>query len=244
MALNQYTERPPVPALRGVVACTWTRVTTPSAEDESVDVDVVPDACMDIMWRSDGVLSVAGPDTAPYHVQHKGQAEYVGIRFVPGAAPALLGVAACELRDQRVDLADVWGKSAVESIADDLAAAPGEAELILQRALVQRLPNAPPPDPLIQALVRKLGGAQAAVAAAAEELGLSDRHLRRRCEIAVGYGPKTLVRVLRFQRFRGLADRGGASLAQLAIEAGYADQAHLNREYLRLAGTTPGRARA
>ena len=69
---------------------------------------------------------------------------------------------------------------------------------------------------------------------------MSERQLRRRCEVAIGYGPKTLDRVLRFQRFRCLRDRRAASLAQLAFESGYADQAHLTREYLRLAGTTPG----
>jgi AraC-like DNA-binding protein len=73
---------------------------------------------------------------------------------------------------------------------------------------------------------------------------MSERHLRRRCEVAVGYGPKTLDRVLRFQRFRRLREHRVASLAQLAFESGYADQAHLTREYRRLAGTTPGRAAA
>jgi AraC-like DNA-binding protein len=243
VALDFYKERPPLPRLRNLVACSWTSLTIPSGA-HSFDLDVVPDACMDIMWRSDGVLSVAGPDTRPYRFQYPQQVRHVGVRFEPGVAPAVLGVAASELRDQRVDLADIWGSSRAERVADALAAAPEQAEIILQQAVEESLVevDASPPDELVRALVAKLRRARASVAVAAYELGISERQLRRRCEVAIGYGPKTLDRVLRFQRFRRLAERRGATLAQLAVESGYADQAHLSREYVRLAGTTPARA--
>ncbi|MFS4516626.1 helix-turn-helix domain-containing protein, partial [Delftia tsuruhatensis] len=66
------------------------------------------------------------------------------------------------------------------------------------------------------------------------------RSLRRLCHAQFGYGPKTLERVLRFQRLLALArsDRQ-AGLAALAAEAGYADQAHLSREVRALCGITP-----
>ena len=76
------------------------------------------------------------------------------------------------------------------------------------------------------------------VAELGSALGLSERQLRRRFADAVGYGPKTLARVLRFQRFLFLAGSGN-DLARLAISAGYADQAHLTRECRRLSGRTP-----
>jgi methylphosphotriester-DNA--protein-cysteine methyltransferase len=78
--------------------------------------------------------------------------------------------------------------------------------------------------------------------------------LRRRCHDAVGYGPKTLQRVLRFRRFvsridalshdpaspaQARLDRADLDLAGLAAQAGYADQAHLTRECGSLAGLTP-----
>ena len=71
------------------------------------------------------------------------------------------------------------------------------------------------------------------------------RQLRRRCHAAVGYGPKTLQRVLRFRRFVSRIDAGLPSgqaahdLAALAVQVGYADQAHLTRECRALAGLTP-----
>jgi transcriptional regulator GlxA family with amidase domain len=67
---------------------------------------------------------------------------------------------------------------------------------------------------------------------------VSERQLRRRFLDAVGYGPKTLARVLRFQHFLQLGS-GPGDLARLAFAAGYADQAHLTRECRRLAGRTP-----
>jgi transcriptional regulator GlxA family with amidase domain len=75
----------------------------------------------------------------------------------------------------------------------------------------------------------------------AADLGVSERHLYRRCRAAVGYGPATLRRVLRFRRFVSGIDQTAASpdLARLATETGYADQAHLTRESTRLAGLPP-----
>jgi transcriptional regulator GlxA family with amidase domain len=79
------------------------------------------------------------------------------------------------------------------------------------------------------------------VAGLSDVLGLSERQLRRRFDTAVGYGPKTLHRVLRFRRVLAqLSQTGPATdLADLAIQTGYADQAHLTRETTRLAGRPP-----
>ena len=60
----------------------------------------------------------------------------------------------------------------------------------------------------------------------------------------MGYGPKTLDRVLRLQRLLRALDAGrGDDLAWLALDLGYADQAHMTREAVRLAGRTPGELR-
>jgi AraC-like DNA-binding protein len=98
------------------------------------------------------------------------------------------------------------------------------------------------PDRLVLAATRVLGGPGRRVRVVGKRVGLSDRQLLRRFRAAVGYGPKTLDRVLRFQRFlaRGRAVAGGEdSLARLAAELGYADQAHLTRACVDLSGLTP-----
>ena len=89
---------------------------------------------------------------------------------------------------------------------------------------------------------RRLGLPGSRVGSISRTLGMSERQLLRRFKAAVGYGPKTLDRVLRFQRFLASARavrRGDENLAGIAAELGYADQAHLTRECVELAGLTP-----
>jgi AraC-like DNA-binding protein len=96
-----------------------------------------------------------------------------------------------------------------------------------------------PPDGLVVEAARRLRDPRRRVDALADELGVSDRQLRRRFDSGVGYGPKTLQRVLRFRGFLRRAERDGGDLAELAFESGYADQAHLTRDCARLAGLPP-----
>jgi transcriptional regulator GlxA family with amidase domain len=79
------------------------------------------------------------------------------------------------------------------------------------------------------------------VSALADEVGLSERQLRRRFEDAVGYGPKRLGRVFRFQRLLDLihGSHGRARWSELAVAAGYADQSHMINECLALTGGPP-----
>jgi AraC-like DNA-binding protein len=87
-------------------------------------------------------------------------------------------------------------------------------------------------------------GGQLPVAALAAETGWSDRHLRSRFRAETGLTPKAAARLIRFGRARRLLLRRqragtGASLAELAAECGYYDQAHLDREFRGLAGCPP-----
>ncbi|MGH3238417.1 MAG: hypothetical protein ACRDOH_35205 [Streptosporangiaceae bacterium] len=85
--------------------------------------------------------------------------------------------------------------------------------------------------PAVTWAARLLRDPQARAEDVAAEVGLSLRLLRRRCHAAVGYGPKTLQRVLRFRRFVSRIDACPYSqkspevldLAAIAAEAGYAD---------------------
>ncbi|MDO9407899.1 helix-turn-helix domain-containing protein, partial [Patulibacter sp.] len=94
-------------------------------------------------------------------------------------------------------------------------------------------------DPVVDRAVLALGRPGATVAGAARAAGAGERLLRRRFEDHVGYGPKTLARVLRLQRLLGLAIATDEDLAGLAALAGYSDQAHLSRETRALAAATP-----
>jgi AraC-like DNA-binding protein len=223
-----YRER----ASRLTGAVVWTRAAAPGDA-----APVLPDGCMDLLW-TEGRLFVAGPDTRAYVSDEPGAPRrYAGVRFFPGTAPAYLGVPADELRDLRVDLADLWDAAEVRRLTErvDAAADPAAA---LEALAVRRAADAEPPDPRLRAVVAALS-AGAAVAQTAEEVGWSERQLHRRALAAFGYGPKTLARVLRLQRALALV-RGGVAAVDAAVVAGYADQAHLAREVRGLAGVPLG----
>ncbi|RFU38975.1 helix-turn-helix domain-containing protein, partial [Actinomadura logoneensis] len=103
---------------------------------------------------------------------------------------------------------------------------------------VERARAAGPGDPVVAPVVRGLL-AGASVPDVADAVGLGERQLRRRALAAFGYGPKVLQRVLRFQRALG-AVRAGVPAAEAAVDAGYADQAHMAHEMRKLAGVPLG----
>ena len=101
--MTRCRELVPPPELREHVLCGWTL--GPVAGNSP---PVLPDGCMDIVWREDVGTIGAGPDTAAVRPSRAPGSTVVGIRFRPGAAPPMLGVPASELRDLRVPLAEVW----------------------------------------------------------------------------------------------------------------------------------------
>ncbi|MEU3351895.1 helix-turn-helix domain-containing protein [Streptomyces sp. NPDC037389] len=212
-------------------AVVWTRGTA-GPPGGSKAVTVLPDGCMDLLW-TEGRLFVAGPDTRAYRPGAGGRGPWAGVRFHPGTAPALLGVPAHELRDRRVELADLWPGAEVRRFTERVDAAPDPAAALEELAL-RLAADAPSPDPLLRAVVASLAAGRS-VAATAEAVGLGARQLHRRALNAFGYGPKTLARILRLQRALTLA-RAGVPFAETAVRAGFSDQAHLAREVRELAG--------
>ncbi|MEU4581861.1 helix-turn-helix domain-containing protein [Kitasatospora aureofaciens] len=226
---THYAERPS--RLPGAVL--WTKGGGGAGADGAAGGLVLPDGCMDLLW-TEGRLLIAGPDTRAFRPGPGLGGPWAGVRFRPGAGPALLGVPAHELRDRRVELADLWPGGEARRLTERIDAAPDPAAALEELAL-RLAAAAPPEDPLVRAVAAALAAGRG-VAATAEAVGLGARQLHRRSLAAFGYGPKTLARILRLQRALGLA-RSGVPLAETAARTGYADQAHLARDVRELAGT-------
>lgn len=238
---GRYRERPSVAPLRDHVARVWVNDLTQSA---ARDFYVVPDGCVDILWTGES-LCVAGPDTHPVLEPVRPGCTVVGIRFRPGAAYPWLGVPLSEILNARVPLAEFWKRDASE-LADRAFSAPRPSAVaaVLQRALLSRLATVGPADHQIGFLrknaMTKPDDSETGIKELSRCIGISERTLRRRCVDSFGYGFKTLHRILRFQRlFRLVAHTTRPNLADLATEAGFADQAHMSREVRRLCSATP-----
>lgn len=240
-AAQAYREKAPPAALRESLVCLWSHASAPGGAE--VAQPVLPDACVDILWVNDAEPVVAGPATRAMVARVAPGIQVVGARFRPGWCAGVLGVDASELRDLHVPLRDVapaLARAFSSAVADRGALVDKVA--VAEALLARHLADAPPPDGLVRGTVRWLA---AHPRGRVEELGralyVSPRQLQRRLLAASGYTPKTLHRILRFQRLLAIAGAAGAgaSLSSLALRAGYADQAHMTRDLRDLAGTTP-----
>lgn len=195
---------------------------------------VTPDGVMDLMWLQ-GRFVVAGADTRTMVAETTPGDLTWGLQLRPGVAPALLGISADELTDQRVDLADLV-------TCADSAAFAGDVDVpdALERLYVALWRRADPDRAGLRlaASLDRAARAGRSVRETAALHGLSERSLRRLSDRLFGYGPKTLMRIHRFQQALRLA-APGRTLGDVAAAAGYADQAHFNRETRRLAGRSP-----
>src|SRR6516162_9264522 len=240
-----YRELAPPVALRPSVSCLWVAVVPPGQYRSTV---VLPDACVDLIWEQGKGAYVAGPDTGPAPVTSPPGTIMAGVRFTPGAGGPALRMPMSALLDQRVGVGDLGcgpAKGLARLLPESLDPEPA---LRMLTEVAGALTGEGPTDPLAAEAARLLGRTPVQAETVADHLGVSERQLRRRCQASVGYGPATLRRILRFRRFVSWADAGrntgdpagtGTDLAQVAFDLGYADQAHLTRECVRLAGVTP-----
>jgi AraC-like DNA-binding protein len=238
---STYREQRPPAALAAHVMCVWSQVIGAGAT--AYRHRVLPDGCADLVWIGEAPAAVAGPATGPVVVALPPRTVVVGVRLRPGAAAGVLGLPASELADRDTPLRDLWGRGA-DAVSARVIEQPsiGAKLAVGEAALARRLAEAGPPDPMFAAATRWLARHPAGrIADLARLLEVGERRLRRRFAAAVGYGPKTLQRVLRLQRLLALAGRSrDVSLAALAAAAGYADQAHMSRELQALTGRSPG----
>jgi AraC-like DNA-binding protein len=231
----RYAEWRPPAALGAQVSCLWASVVPDGGAAPNL---ILPDACSDLIWEEGTGAYVAGPDTGPARTPARPGAVFVGIRFRPAAGGPVLGLPLSEVRDLRVPLTELMGKDAAPELPPELSPAEAAARLL---DAAGRLIAGASPDPAMNAAVPLLGDSAARVEGVAERIGLSERQFRRRSHAAVGYGPKTLHRILRFQRFVRLLDAATEplDLAETAAGLGYADQPHLTRDCTALSGLTP-----
>ena len=242
--MDSYIERPSLPGLAGMVRTVWIQRTGAAPYVQRH----LPTGGVEIHFPIGGRPQLVGPLTGPEIEVIPPHTTIVGVRFRPGTAPPLPTVLD-DLVDQRLSLAELWGRSAgglVEAMAG--AGAPERALTGLQAYLLREFRGAAHVDPLVREAVRALmPWHPVSIDALATSLALSASQLRRRCLQAVGVSPKVLQRTLRFQGFLALAQAGAMAsgrpgadgVAGLAVDVGYADQAHLSRECLRLTGLTP-----
>lgn len=251
-------ERPP-PALADDVALLWWyEGCAPSHAFERM----LPTAAMQLVvnLRADALLMAHGPKpvrferlgsavlcgaySEPFVIPTAQQTACAGVVFRPGGAfPFLGGHPASDLQNVHASLDDLWGASADRLVARLREAPSASAGLaVLAQVLGEQARPATQAHPAVVAALATLwGGAyHGSIASLATALGLSQQRLGALFREEVGLSPKQVARVWRFEAvLRSLRTEPTSNWAERAAENGYADQAHLIRDFRAFTGLAP-----
>jgi AraC-like DNA-binding protein len=253
MALR-YVERPAPAAIAAVIECVWS-VTDPVARADRPADRILPDGCPELIVHLgarfaryvDGravrqpAAFLAGTLSRPWIIQAPARIATIGVRFRPGGFTALFGGSLAGTADREVPLNAL--PEAVRAVVAAVRGAPAIPSARLRAAerwllaFVARLPRGLDPSsclPAVRLVHRRRG--RIAVDALAAAVALPRRRLERLFRRETALSPKQYIRIVRLNALlRQLEAPDRARLVDLAIDAGYFDQAHLAREFRALA---------
>lgn len=218
---------------------------------------LLPDGCQDLiinlgppqfLVRCHGVSQrvafqrgwLAGVQSRAIHIETTVDYEAVGVRFRLGSALPVVAIPSDLTTGLVFELEDVWGSFAREIWHQVAEAERLEAKFgLLERALTRRLKGVL--DKRVEYMIQRLREPMPpAVSEIADVLGMSHKHMIRLARKSCGLSPKALQRLFRFRRAVDLMTHPSrAAFSDIALDAGYFDHAHLDREFKRFAEMSP-----
>jgi len=190
-------------------------------------------------WETPPREYVLGLSQRPIGTRYGSDVDIVGIRLTPACACAL-GCRAAELLDTMTPLADGTFRHGRRLSSWARAFSVGRATLDQLVDLVSATRCSC--DAIASEAARQFALERASLASTSHELSLSRRQLTRRFSTALGMTPREFQRLSRFARAcRRASTSAPDSWADVALDAGYCDQAHLNRDFEVFAGASPTR---
>ncbi len=225
----RYAELPLPEATDGLVAAVWTLDACGPA-DAWFDHEAAPDGCVEIIRRHAGrsiwrreqpPLFACGLGEQPARLRFSGDARFSGIRLWPWAWEAIGGVPCPRFADDWIAIDGALAALTEGDIPARLSAALAGVESQIGRAIL----------------------ASRSVAGLCAATGLSHRSLQRWFAAHIGLPPRSYLRIIRFRAAMLAVQASGEALAGTAADRGYADQAHMARDFRALAGVPPSDAR-
>jgi len=234
--------RAPAAPLAGRVTTYYgfgTKTPQPERQREGPGTDVVVILTFEEHWLIDGerhTSFVGGLHDRQVTTEHPGRSLGMQVNLDPLAARALIGAPLHELAHRNVPLEEVLD---APFLVEQLAEADWDARFaLLDETLASRLADAQPSREVAWAWERlRASHGRVPIGALAAELGWSRKRIVARFRDEIGLPPKSVARLLRFERARELA--GSMPWGELAFECGFSDQSHLIAEFRRITGRTP-----
>jgi AraC-like DNA-binding protein len=171
-----------------------------------------------------------------------GRCRVLGVRLTPPAAFRLLNAALPDLTSLTLDLHAAAGSAAAELGACVHAARDGAVAVRAAAAwTARRIACGPAADPSVQRALEAIvaDGGTGSIAAIEAWRGRSRARFAAAFRDRVGVSPKRFARIVRFNRALDAIANGRATLGEIALAAGYYDQAHFTTEFRAHAGLTP-----
>jgi AraC-like DNA-binding protein len=189
-------------------------------------------------------VCVAGLHPVAARVEQPREQSGVQLALHPLASRSLLGCRAAELLGPGDHGHEVLGRAAVELHERVASSSDGEHRLdVVQQWLRDQVDHAHPgsvrPELVWAWHLLQDSGGRCRVEDLARAVALSPRQLRSLMVSEIGMSPKQLARAFRFDNVIARLADGAGTLADVASATGYADQAHLTREFHQMAGCTP-----
>lgn len=245
-----YQEWLPHPDLQDRIVCYWTLDFPPHRSQEPVPFRILPDGCADLIFdiQSGENLLVGCAQNAFLSPSRPGD-QHIGIRFRPGGMKALLELAPKELSNGPAQLADLGNRTPypfqqfiqqAHRQPDIQPSVRHLEQILLKKQTRQAI------DPLVDACSRLIAhqGGIGEIAGVARQLGYSPRALELKFRDWVGLTPKTFARIVRVRRvIHQLRQDQKSPFIHIALDHGFYDQAHFNREIKKLTGLTPDQIR-
>jgi AraC-like DNA-binding protein len=198
-------------------------------------------------WASAGPVVLFGANGHPFRVRVTGPFMVAGFAIRPSGWRSLFAEPASRYADEMLPLSAAWGEIA-DSLWDDVSKAADDAAIVAAMEAAVRAQLGVVGNGQYDAQMARFErvarlDSTVHVDNVASELGLSVRQFERRCLASFGLSPKAVLRRSRFldmaAAMRGFSTPTEEQLAELR----YFDQSHLNREFKRFTGLTPGKFR-
>ncbi len=217
---------------------------------ESGKMAVIPDACIDILfWKKDGKIKtiIAGSRLEKGDVQTDLNCEYFGVRFMPGTNPVGNVATLCDLMNHEEDFENmIVSHLDRELLLEDMYNAVTFDDRIRAFMKFYKRSHALLSDDnniLKNYLKDRLCHADGNLKLTdlSDSTGYSERYLNKKIHEDFGLNPKSLIRIIRFQKAIStlVAAIPDINCADAAIESGYYDQSHLNKDFKIFTGLTP-----
>lgn len=246
----------PASPLSDYIECLWYINDTVTYQRERI----LPTGNIEIMLNFGAAFRVYDHDVdTKFSVNHEAwiagiQTDYIinepvaethmmGIRLKPYGLPLLMNVPAHEFHNQIVDVDLIWGRQ-VHELREQLYMLPTPEEKFdhLECALLDYIRDYHEKLELVEYAVCTLQQQidKLSIRDLCQTLGVSNKHLIQLFKSCVGISPKALSNVFRFQTVLNNIDpAANIDWLTLALQAGYYDQSHFNKEFISFTGMSP-----